>query len=89
MVTYQQRRFLGVQVGWILLSVVLLALIGVLSLQSMFVLSLIGLLVASELTAPYAVVVPWRVRLRRVVVLGIVAFGLVVVRRVLEIVSGI
>ena len=68
-----------------LASLVALALLGSLSLELYFVVSLIGLLVLVELTAPVAVSPRWRARLKWVILAGLLAFGFVVVRRILEI----
>ena len=68
-----------------LATVVVLAAVGSLSLELFFVLSLIGFLVVVELTAPVAVTPAWRRRLVWIVALGLLVFGYVVVRRILEI----
>lgn len=65
--------------------VVCLAALGSLSLELFFVLSLIGLLIVVELTAPFAVTPSWRARLRWIILLGLIGFGIIVVRRILEI----
>lgn len=83
-----QRRRLGfvhAQVGWMLAALVVLAALDALSYELFFVVSLVGFLVALELTAPVAVAPRWRARLRWVVVAGLVAFAAVVVRRVLAV----
>lgn len=66
-------------------TAVALALLGSLSLELFFVVSLIGFLVVIELTAPFSVTPRWRSRLKWIVALGLVAFTYVVVRRILEI----
>ena len=68
-----------------LASLVVLVVLGSLSLELFFVLSLIGFLVVVELTAPVAVTPRWRRRLVWIVALGLLVFGYVVVRRILEI----
>lgn len=68
-----------------LATLVVLAAVGSLSLELFFVLSLIGFLVVVELTAPVAVTPEWRRRLVWIVALGLLVFGYVVVRRILEI----
>jgi threonine/homoserine efflux transporter RhtA len=65
--------------------VVVLALIGSLELELFFVLSLIGFLIIIELTAPIAVTPAWRRRLPWFIAIGLVVFGIIVVRRILEI----
>lgn len=65
-------------------TVLTLSVLSALSLELFVVGSLLGLLVLTELTAPVAVAPRWRSRLRWLVVLGLLAFGYFVVRRVLE-----
>ncbi|WP_255170864.1 hypothetical protein [Natrononativus amylolyticus] len=78
-------RFVHGQLAWMLATVLLLSLLGSLSYELFFVLSLIGFLVVTELTAPVAVAPAWRRRLTWIIALGLVGFGYVVVRRILEI----
>lgn len=68
-----------------LATVVLLAALGSLSLELFFVLSLIGFLVVVELTAPIAVTPTWRRRLPWLIAMGLIVFGFIVIRRILEI----
>jgi threonine/homoserine efflux transporter RhtA len=65
--------------------VVVLALLGSLALELFFVLSLIGFLIVIELTAPIAVTPTWRRRLPWFIAIGLVVFGVIVIRRILEI----
>ena len=78
-------RFIRGQLAWMLAAVLVLSLLGSFSYELFFVLSLIGLLVVTELTAPVAVTPDWRRRLRWLIGLGLVGFAVVVVRRILEI----
>ncbi|ODR82131.1 hypothetical protein BG842_20910 [Haladaptatus sp. W1] len=68
-----------------LASILALAALGSLTLELFFVLSLIGLLVIVELTAPFNVTPRWRRRLKWFIALGLVVFGIIVVRRILAI----
>jgi len=68
-----------------LATLLVLAVLGALSIELFFVLSLIGLLVVIELTAPFNVTPRWRKRLKWLVALGLVVFVIVVVRRILAI----
>lgn len=68
-----------------LATVLALALLSSLSLELFFVVSLIGFLVVTELTAPFAVTPRWRARLKWFVLLGLIGFAYVVVRRILAI----
>ncbi|PSP73811.1 hypothetical protein BRC86_08230 [Halobacteriales archaeon QS_3_64_16] len=86
MVTGRRQRFVHGQAAWMLATILLLAVLGALSLEIFFVLSLIGLLIVIELTAPFAVTPRWRARLRWVILAGLIGFAAVVVRRLLAIV---
>lgn len=85
MPTQRRYRFVYGQTAWMLASIVALAAFDALSLELLFVLSLIGFLVVVELTAPLNVTPRWRARLKWVVLLGILVFGYLVVRRILDI----
>lgn len=63
----------------------LLAVLGSLSLELVFVLSLIGFLVVIELTAPFNITPRWRRRLLPIIGLGLLGFGVIVIRRILAI----
>ncbi|QSX01197.1 hypothetical protein [Haloterrigena alkaliphila] len=78
-------RFVRGQLAWMLAAVLVLSLLGSFSYELFFVLSLIGLLIVTELTAPFAVTPDWRRRLRWIIAIGLVGFAVVVVRRILEI----
>jgi len=85
MTVNRRLRFVHAQVAWMLASLLVLSLLGEATLELFFVLSLIGFLVVTELTAPFAVTPDWRARLTWFVVLGLVGFAYVVVRRILAI----
>jgi hypothetical protein len=85
MATRRRQHLLVGQLGWMLAAIVLLSLLGALSLELFFVISLIGFLVVVELTAPFAVTPRWRARLKWIVLLGLVGFGYIVIGRILEI----
>ena len=85
MATRRRLQFVHLQAGWMLGSMVVLALLGSLSLDLFFVVSLIGFLVVVELTAPFAVTPRWRRRLKWVILLGLLVFAYIVVRRILAI----
>lgn len=68
-----------------LATLLLLVLLSSLSYELFFVLSLIGLLIVTELTAPFNVTPEWRVRLKWLIIIGLIGFAYVVVRRILEI----
>lgn len=85
MPTHRRRRFIHGQTAWMLASALALVLLDTLTLELFFVLSLIGFLVITELTAPFNVTPQWRTRLKWIIGLGLVVFGYIVVRRILEI----
>jgi hypothetical protein len=85
MATRRRQRFIYAQTAWMLATIVGLALLGSLSLELFFVVSLIGFLIVVELTAPFSVTPEWRSRLRWIVLIGLVGFGYIVIRRILVI----
>lgn len=85
MVTRRQRQFIHGQIAWMLAAMLALALLEALSLELFFVVSLIGFLVVTELTAPFAVQPRWRQRLKWFILLGLVGFTYIVVQRILAI----
>jgi hypothetical protein len=85
MATRRRSRFIHGQLAWMLGALLVLAALGSLELELFFVLSLIGFLVVIELTAPVSVSPAWRRRLPWLVGLGLLVFGVIVVRRILEI----
>lgn len=85
MQTDRRLRFIHGVVGWMLTAIVCLALLNALTLELVFVISLIGLLVVIELTAPFNITPRWRRRLVPIILLGLSIFGYIVVQRILEI----
>ena len=85
MATPRRIRFVHGQAAWMLAALLALTLLGSLSLELFFVVSLIGFLVVIQLTAPFNVTPRWRARLKWLVLLGLLVFGYIVVKRVLEI----
>lgn len=85
MATRRRNRFIYAQTAWMLGTVLALALLGSLTYELFFVVSLIGFLVVVELTAPFAVTPRWRARLKWIVLVGLAVFGYIVLKRILEI----
>jgi hypothetical protein len=83
--TQRRQRFIYAQTAWMLATIVGLTLLGALSLELFFVVSLIGLLVVVELTAPISITPRWRKRLRWIILLGLIGFTYIVIRRILAI----
>ena len=83
--TTRRLRFIHAQTVWMLATIVVLTALGSMELELFFVLSLIGLLVIVELTAPITVTPKWRRRLPWFIAIGLLVFGGIVIRRILEI----
>lgn len=84
----RRDQFVAVQVGWMSACLLLLAALGTLGLDVFYILSYVGLLLASEFTAPLHVAPTWRRRLRWLLVAGGVGFLYVFVVRVQRILAG-
>ena len=78
-------QFVYAQFAWMLGTVLVLVLLGSLSYELFFMLSLLGLLIITGLTTPVTLTPRWRARLRWLILLGLLGFAVVVVRRILEI----
>lgn len=85
MVSRRRQQFIHGQAVWMCAALLLLTALDALSGDLYFVLSLIGFLVLAELTAPFAVTPAWRARLKWIILAGLVVFGAIVVRRIVEI----
>ena len=85
MPTRRRQQFVAGNLAWWLGALLVLSLLGSLSLELFFVVSLIGFLVVVELTAPFTVTPAWRRRLLWLIGLGLLVFGYIVIRRILEI----
>lgn len=85
MATARRDRFVRATLAWFLAAALVLVLLDSLSYELFFVVSLIGLLVVTELTAPFNVTPTWRSRLKWLIGLGLVGFAYVVIQRILAI----
>ena len=85
MPTSRRMRFVHAQAAWLLAALLALTLLGALSLELFFVVSLVGFLVVVQLTAPFNVTPRWRRRLTWFIAVGLLVFGYIVVKRILEI----
>lgn len=81
----KRRRFVYGVVAWMLSTILILTALEALELELFFVLSLIGLLVIVELTAPFNITPRWRRRLLPVIIAGLAGFSYIVIRRIIEI----
>ncbi|RQG96019.1 hypothetical protein [Natrarchaeobius chitinivorans] len=85
MPTRRRKQFIHGQFAWMVATVFLLVLLESLSYELFFVLSLIGLLIMTELTTPVNVTPEWRRRIRWLIGIGLVGFAVIVTRRIVEI----
>ena len=85
MQTTRRLLFVHAQLAWMFGVILLLALLGSLTVELFFVVSLIGLLIIVELTAPFRITPQWRKRLWLIIGLGLLGFGVIVIRRILDI----
>jgi len=85
MQTTRRLLFVHAQLAWMLGVILLLALLGSLTVELFFVVSLIGLLIIVELTAPFRITPQWRKRLWLIIGLGLLGFGVIVILRILDI----
>jgi len=84
MTVSRRLRFVHALTAWLLGTVLLLTVFDTLSAEWFYSISLVGLFVAIELTAPFSVRPRWRRRLRGVIIVGMAGLGSIVVRRTLE-----
>lgn len=87
MATPRRLQFVYTQTAAMVASIIVLVLLDAFTLELFFVISLIGLLIATELTAPFTVTPQWRRRLRWIILLGLVGFGYLIARRIMTILS--
>lgn len=85
MPTVRRERFVRSQLGWMLLSAFLLAVLDALTYELFFALSFLGFLTIIVFTAPFAVTPHWRRRLKWLIGLGLLGFGYIVVQRIRDI----
>lgn len=81
----RRQRFVFGHLAATCAVIVALAALGSLTLELVFVVSLIAFLVLVELTAPVAVTPRWRSRLKWVIAAGLLVFAYIVVKRILAI----
>lgn len=82
---YRRARFVRANVAWLSGSLLVLVLLEAFTVELFFVVALIGFLVVTELTAPFSITPAWRKRLRWLILLGLLGFAYVVVKRILDI----
>lgn len=82
----RRERFIYTHLAWMMATVLMLALLEVLSYVAFFLISMIGFLVLIERTAPVRITPTWRRRLRLVVVLSLLGVAYLVGRQVIALV---
>lgn len=85
MTTRRRQQYVIGVLAWALSAMIVLVLLASFSYELYFVTSLIGFLVVTELTAPFNITPRWRARLKWFILAGLVVFGYIVIRRILEI----
>lgn len=85
METRRRVRFIYAQAAWMLATLLGLLLLGALSLELLFVVSFIGFLAITQLTAPFTITPTWRHRLKWVIAIALLIFAIIVIRRILAI----
>lgn len=85
MPTRRRQQFIIGTLAWMLGTVLVLVVLGFFSSELVFVLSLLGFLVVSGLTAPFTVTPRWRRRLKWLIGIGLLGFGYIVIQRILTI----
>lgn len=76
-------RFIRVQVSWMLVALVSLALLGALTVELFFYAAFVGFLLVTATTAPASRTARWRRSLRWFVLLGTVVFVYLIGSRLL------
>jgi len=80
----RRLRFVHALTAWLLGAVLLLALSDSLTAELLYSISLVGLFVVIELTAPFSVSPRWRRRLRSLIIIGMAGLGILIASRTLE-----
>lgn len=84
MATRRRQQFVHGQIALMIGVVLVLSVFGMLTLETFFIVSLAGFLALVQLTSPFAVTPHWRTRLKWFIVLGLLAFGYIMFKRVVE-----
>lgn len=87
MATTRRQRFVNGQIAWMLASILGLAVIGTLTFELFVLLSFIGFMLLTLLTAPVNLTPRWRARLKWPIIVGFVAFAYFVLRNALTVIS--
>lgn len=85
MVTPLRQRFLHLTVGWLLAVVAITSVLGINSLEFVYILSLIGFHVIVRLVSSVNVRPDWRERLRWLIIASLVGLPVIIMLRAAEI----
>lgn len=81
----RRHRLLAAQLGWMMTTVFILLLLAAFSYELFFVISLVGLVILTELVLPYQASPKWQRKLYLMIVLGILVFAYIVIRSILSV----
>lgn len=85
MATQRRIQFIYGQAAWLLGTFFTLILLDALSFELLFVVSFIGFLAVTQLTAPFTITLEWRQRLKWLILIALLIFTAIVIRRILAI----
>ena len=83
--TTRRQRFLTATVAWLALMMLVVVAVGNLPLELFYITALFGFIIILELTTPSHVTLQWRRGLRWVVVTGLLVFGVIILRRAIQV----
>ncbi|WP_135855106.1 hypothetical protein [Halorussus salinus] len=85
MATQRRIQFIYGQAAWLLTAFFALLLLDAFSFELLFVVSFIGFLAITQLTAQFTITSAWRRRLKWPILVGLLIFIAIVIRRILAI----
>jgi len=80
--TRRRQRFVNGQIAWMLASVLGLAVIGALTYELFVIISLIGFMLLTIVTAPVNLTPRWRARLKWPIIVGFLTFVYLVIQEI-------
>lgn len=83
MTTRRRARFVRGHIAWMLGVALLLSVLGALTYETFFTLSLLGLLIVTQLTAPVTVTPRWSRRVLVLIGAGLVVFAYILITSIL------
>lgn len=84
MTVKRRLEFVHGQVAWMAAVIIILFLLDAFSYELFFAGSFVGLLVMIEYTSTVEVTPTWRRRLRWIILIGLLVFGVVIVERIVR-----